>query len=339
MGSFLVSCGLTNHIINEQEECYVIPIVEKKSYSSLKVLIGKDDSGNPIYKEHYVAPRGCYNTDRFVPIGVALPATYADYGTFDLDFTSKSTRRNFKIFMHHLLTKGLNVAEGSNSTHDCAVNLEDFALPEHAVNEDYERSWKTIEKAVWQNRCIVKNTYNNETVCSVRFYIVRKDAYHKLLDIYDNKEENFFFSDEAKLLSEMTLTQKLERLRETMKSMKDDPFSFSRYDFYNQYFLTISRGGPKSLLSSLIYEAAFSDEVMAQGTEEENLEFFSSLYNFGQFIHALSCVNSQPIPMYTAGQDYSNTTGIVYSKLLSTMLEEILEENPEAVTDALRLEF
>ena len=78
---------------------------------------------------------------------------------------------------------------------------------------------------------------------------------------------------------------------------------------------------------------------MAQGTEEENLEFFSSLYNFGQFIHALSCVNFQPIPMYIAGQDYSNTTGIVYSKLLSTMLEEILEENPEAVTDALRLEF
>ena len=74
-------------------------------------------------------------------------------------------------------------------------------------------------------------------------------------------------------------------------------------------------------------------------TKEENIEFFSSLYNFGQFIHALSCVNSQPIPMYTAGQDYSNTTGIVYSKLLSTMLEEILEENPEAVTDALRLEF
>ena len=60
---------------------------------------------------------------------------------------------------------------------------------------------------------------------------------------------------------------------------------------------------------------------------------------FRKDIYALACVNSQPVPMYTAGQDYSNTTGIVYSKLLSTMLEEILEENPEAVIDALRLEF
>ena len=44
MGSFLMACGLTNQVIKEDDEVYVIPIVENKHYSPTKLkLVDKED--------------------------------------------------------------------------------------------------------------------------------------------------------------------------------------------------------------------------------------------------------------------------------------------------------
>lgn len=324
MGCFLVSCGLTHQAIRPGEEVYIIPIARQAKWSAITYL-------DKAERQTYIGdPDFVYNTDLYKPLGIMLEGKYDDYGGYEIDFELIKNRALLHIYLGFLKEYSYKVLEGPNSVHDIPVDVSKLEISFELKN--HNNVWDTLHEAVWQNRLLISNKISGiKAPTTVHYYIVSKKHADRLLNLWYNHEVSYPRDD---LHNEFYKSDILGRYGIFLKQNKD--IFENKYPSYSREIIDVFLNENHSSGSSAIISGREIREVIHQ-REEKGLKFdlFESFHNLQQFIFALNHMNKHPTPCYHIGQDYSNSSGTLYSIFMNDIykdnIEEYLEENEEEI--------
>lgn len=203
MGSFNVGCAITDGMICEGEEVYLIPI-QKQSYSKVK---GELTYKGKIYQNVIFEERPVYFNDVWKVIAKPFKAVYADYGLFEVK--DYEVLEPFYLFLEE---SAASISVGENEYHDIPFNLEDFK------KANKEKKFKMVMEATRKQRLFAFNIIKNE-ITEIQFAVVKAEV---VKDFSKKYEESLKLSIEISKLNKKTdLTiedkNKLNNLYETTR--------------------------------------------------------------------------------------------------------------------------
>lgn len=327
MGSFLMACGLTNQVIKEDDEVYVIPIVENKHYSPTKLkLVDKEDEKF----NYYPNKRVCYPTDNYALLGFIFSAKAEDYGNYDIDWSKQSNKHMLEFFNEYIINNAIPLSESDK------LNKENFVVN---TEEDYTKVWSHIEKLVWDYELVIKhkNLRTSNVFSNISFYVVHKKAFDYIVD--NIKTENRVYGcskdspEEIELERKIafgTIDQQFDLFVKYLYNLQNVPipvtqetmlFHFFYENALNTYLFKEGHGTSFYALSRSFFYINFKLIARSNPPEyfEQYREFFKQTFKLLEFAISLFEYNCTPKPVEYAGQDYSNEQGSNYFMLLKTV--------------------
>ena len=307
MGSFLISCGLTNQSLSD-DEVYIIPIIENKHSNALL-----DKDGNP----YQVNDRLCYNTDLYRPLGVMFSAKYYDYGRYEIEWNDTNKQLLVQYF-NYLKEHCISQEMGENQYHDPAIDLNKYSLED--VWTQAQEIWDYIHEAIWECRLIAYPMLPyHKTPSKVDYFVVQKQYAEILINKFINRPvDNYAYSEWRKKHTEFRLMS----LEDKYKHLKK---YYNNTDIYNpyrsdEYYWCLNRSGGGS--SAWLCISDIKAQVFMSNLKDDlALNLFTSYYYLEQLIVAMSYMNAYPIPVYYSSQDYSNVFGITYLEFMNEVKE------------------
>lgn len=120
MGSFNTTCFVTRQTIAPGDACRVVPILQKKSFKPVKMQF-KDQS----YERYGATDSTCYPDAFWGPAGDFIEAKYYDYGQVEVLDMPKNRLLMFEFFLD-LLENAPVVEQGENQYHDVPFDFNRF---------------------------------------------------------------------------------------------------------------------------------------------------------------------------------------------------------------------
>lgn len=321
MGSFLMSCGLTNQAIQEYEEVYVIPVVRIPGYA--KVQLENGDVVTP--DEHPV-----HATDVYTPVGVIFPAVYADYGKYEVDWECKTNSNMLDAFHRYLQKQSKAVLEGENKFHEIPV---DFSGPK-PKNKDL---WDRIQNAVWENRLVVQLQYR-KAYSNVVFFVVHKNHADKLVELGSKQRRKEFKNYSGRKKYAASPLEKFKKYFEPMRKkqqriteietrqsngerISDSDIALvlkTKFrDIVEDAFFFFC--GHCTDVASLISPCSTAHSLFKISDVEERKEGFLAYTFLQDLMIFMSSTNVHPTPVRYAGQDYGNKAGNLFIELMKNV--------------------
>lgn len=286
MGSFNSQCFISRQILSSYDHCYIIPIIQnpKTVVNSIKDQI----------IENYLTTPDNYNDSEFVFYSYLITCTYDDYGKFDIVET-KSNHKSLKYLFDSLYNDLADIDEKEDARNAKKYSIQKIYNP--------------------------KQTYSINQLIEIFNELNEGDLLH---------ERKLFVVKENKILSMNISSVSTYVLEYAKKTKYDFDLYFKNFNFKEhtiKEFLSLN-GLIKKVNIDLFEDKILENEVSnIINSEIDNkidllkqiLENRINTYLISALMYQL---NISIEPLIYSGQDYDNSTGKEYYKVLNAIKKE-----------------
>lgn len=350
MGSFNMTCFVSQQTVSTEEACRILPIRQQATYNSMTVHSGEE-------KAQVFGPSHstCYYESFWEPVGAFIKATYNDYGRVVLDF-DPLVRENVIGFFQCMLREGYSTDKGENEYHDLEFNLPNF-IAENAPNlgrvlveKDRKGYLDTNEldaemTAVWdyvwevgQKFRLFASNYKGVPL-PVNFALIHEEAYATLLADQSTgktwhgrnlKPAAFLRSFLAKSRDKYqnSALAKMEQNKPGMDKVMQGLFLANDLRDEMMYLAGGGRAisNTTSDLSRDLCLRLTKGEIDEKEFVKQGARLLTDAYVFG----GLNKFNLRLTPVVTCGQDYHNELGKQYAKFVHETSQRVSRSCIEA---------
>lgn len=332
MGSFLISCCVTNQTITDGEEVYIIPIHENGEYT--------EGQGDQLLKG---LGRLTYNTDLYGLTGHIFEGTYADYGRYDIDWEKTSNKFMLQRYLTFLSKSAYSMEQGANEYHDVEFKPENLEL----TPDNHQAVWEYLHEGVWESRAfMVKQTYTSTApkviANKLEYFIVKKKYADIFINMYRESRLNaYYYSEEAKEFYTLSLEEKAKRLFDEASTYlampNEDENKLTTYLKITQdkrYIHFLGENLSDASVADRLYKSNQINLVESfNGDFDSFLEVYKAYANIKDLIVAMMYANLYVRPVYYASQDYGNSFGSCFSYLMDIVHQDNIDKYEEYVED------
>lgn len=333
MGSFNTSCMVTQQTIVPSAEAVILPISKQATYSPVEMTKNGQE-----FSQFGFAHTTCYPTAFWGYGGPMLRGTYDDYGRFDLDNTEEN-RLNLLSFFNHLLDNAFTTKQGENQYHDHGFYMEKlYQRQKQYTFVELESIWETVWEVASQNRLFVSN-YQGEPR-NLQFAVMHRAAADYLIETVNKFKSYDGTSYEQKAYFTNYVQSQLSRMISLFKHKKElgDTFSFfgTQLSSLSSYLLGQNEGCYIGHYYDNFNEVMdLIEQHVNNNPESETFseELIDNLFNLfkvqldHRHIHeGLNYLNIKLSPMVYASQDYDNSVGKAYAKMIRSVSSRINKE-------------
>ena len=337
MGSFNTTCFVSNQTLSSGNQCYVIAIKQNCGYQPVNVSQGdiKDTATS-------FSSSSCYPDAFWEPVSEFISATYDDYGQVIFDNAPENTQRIVDLY-NELQGLTYTTAQGENAYHDHAFDAAQLKVL--SIDKAWAYLW---DVAVHENRVFVPG-YNKNSPRQLTFAIISKAAYDYIICMSEsyvgyrkesNKREDVINSwlteEQPKIKEHRDLAKVAEALSndgtsKTATQQSELNYAPIRGAFYLESSLRelLKRSNVNAPSLGTTYERryAYAKEIAATGViSPELMANLVKEMEFGYVMCGLDALNIKISPMVYASQDYDNSVGRDYAKLVRSVSATISKQ-------------
>lgn len=333
MGSFNTACMVSQQVIVPGVEVFILPIHQQATYRPVELVKnGKEIS------QYGFAHTTCYPTAFWGYSGPIIRGKYDDYGRFDLIDTPDNTI-NLVSFFNHLIADSYNTKQGENEYHDHAFDIHSIYNPKQTYSfAELETIWTSVWDVAQENRIFVRN-YNDQPR-NLQFAVIHHAAADYLINFVSKFTSYRAESYEQKVYFTKYITEQLAKVILIFKKKKElgDIFSFfaSQLASLSNYGIGDQEGAHISSRYdnwNPIMDVIENFTANNPDTEEPSTELIDELFELfktqiqHRYIHVgLDHLNIKLSPMIYASQDYDNSSGKAYAKMIRTVSSQVVKE-------------
>lgn len=324
---------VTQQTIVPGAEAVILPISQQATYNPVEMT--KD--GQEL-SQYGFAHTTCYPTAFWGYSGPMFRGTYDDYGRFNLDKTEEN-RINLVSFFNTLLDKSFTTKQGENEYHDHGFDMQTlYQKKTQYTFAQLEKIWDSIWEVTFENRLFVSN-YQGEPR-NLQFAVMHRAAADYLIETVNKFKSYDNNSYEQKAYFTNYVQEQLSRMIGLFKHKKElgDTFSFfgTQLSSLSSYLLGQNEGCYIGHYYDNFNEVMdLIDQHVTNNPEGETFsqELIDNLFNLfkvqldHRYIHeGLNYLNVKLSPMVYASQDYDNSVGKAYAKMIRSVSSQINKE-------------
>lgn len=288
MGSFNSQCFISRQILSSYDSAYIIPIIQNP-----KTIVNKIEDEK--IKNYAIVPEN-YSESEFVFYSYLISCTYDDYGLYIIDST-ENNKKALKYLLDNLYKELAELNETEEAREPKKFAITKFYDP--------------------------KKKYSIKKLIEIFNILVEEDLFHnrKLFVIRDEKLLSMNISSISKY---------------TLEYAQKKKYNFENY--YNKFNFTeksikdfISLNGLIDNVNIDLFEDVYLEEEVKQiiDKEEENKvekikEKLENRINIYLLKNLMKESNIVIEPVIYSGQDYDNSTGKLYYKVLNSIKKEVV---------------
>lgn len=333
MGSFNTSCMVTQQTIVPNAEAVILPIIQQATYNPVEMTKDGQD-----FSQYGFAHTTCYPTAFWGYCGPMFRGTYDDYGRFDLDDTPEN-KINLVSFFNHLLDKSFTTKQGENQYHDHGFDMAKlFERKKEYTFAELESIWEAMWDVTFENRLFVAN-YQGEPR-NLQFAVMHRAAADYLIDTVNQFKGYDKKSYEQKTYFTNYVQDQLSRMIGLFKHKKElgDTFSFfgTQLSSLSSYLLGQNEGcyighyyDSFNEIMDLIDEHVKNNpqtETVSKDLIDKLFDIFKVQLDHRYIHEGLNYLNIKLSPMVYASQDYDNSVGKAYAKMIRSVSSQINKE-------------
>ena len=328
MGSFNTACFVTRQTITPGDEVVIIPILQSANSRPVTIVDTKTQQAMQVFSAFQST---CYPTGFWQYYGLFIKGIYDDYGCFKISKEPDNLRR-LKNLLISLKEDMFRTEQGENKYHDLEMtppNVDESSTYEKVLEE-----WDTLYEGIFESRVFAKTYFGNPAQFSVA--VMLKLTYDELINMV--RKETLYSGIKCTIdeLCVEAINQQLSTLKSYYNCLID-----ANAENVGIAMLPIITSAPSRALGGMgaiglqdfcaeypnehsdVLESEIADLVSVPGKctvvppyiknliswQVENL-----IVNF-----ALSLMEIRIEPTYYTGQDYDNSNGKKFKKLVSTV--------------------
>lgn len=334
MGSFNTTCFVSQQTISTNDEVIVFPISQQTTSNPVELVVHSRNEDKKVSKYGYTSST-CHSTAFWAYDGPMLKGKYDDYGRIEFQDT-KENKEMLLSFLKYLSTKVCDVKLGENTSHDLAMVYSDIFNPKEKYSFDelieiMDKVWEMSD----ESRLFVTN-YNGEPV-SMAFSVMHACAGDYLVEEVSKQKSWDGCSLESKNYFHFYVNKKLAQTLEifTGKKEKKDIVSFFAVNVSSLEGFRIGEKegafiGKHYDLSNFIMDKLIdyfktngSATTVSKDLTNELFEVFKTQIEHRYIVEGLDAINVKLTPMVYATQDYDNTLGNDYLKMVKTINKQV----------------
>jgi hypothetical protein len=331
MGSFLMNCFVSKQVIAEGAEVVVFPVHKVQGYHDCNISHGTTKLK---VKEEFHSI--CYANSFWEMLGVKIDAIADDYGKQTITDTPMN-RISVTLFYSELFGSAFSIEAGENKYHELAFNFQDLCLKTaptiysylskkknlslaEEMNliswDEFSNLWTELQEYISENRIFIRH-FGSPTV-QLGLAICLKDAYDCLKDDnknnFVNKRLNSNIEEIEKRKEEFkkykTLNNSTHIITDTFRLDSGENLASSYYTL--TYFLIKKK--------DLKDDTEVTKEILYQFKKD-----MEPVLEFMQFQSGLNELFIKILPMYGGSQDYDNSIGEQYAKMVKLVAKKAKE--------------
>lgn len=333
MGSFNTACMVSQQVIVPGAETFILPIQQQATYNPVEIM--KD---NKELSQYGCAHTSCYPTAFWGYAGPLIHGKYDDYGRFEL-INTNDNKMNIIEFFNYLNKNAFNTKQGKNQYHDHAFDMNSLYDPKKEYSfDELENIWNKVWDVTQENRVFVSN-YQGEAR-NLQFAVIHHVAAEYLIDTVNKYKSYSGQSYDQKAYFKNYMQSQTARMIEIFEHKKElgDIFSFlgSQLGSLSNYGIGEQEGAYISQYYNswnLVMDSMDKFVLENPNTKELSEELIDELFAVFEtqikhrYIHmGLDSFNIKLSPMVYASQDYDNSTGKSYAKMIKEVSGKITKE-------------
>lgn len=336
MGSFNTSCMVSQQVIIPGMEAFILPIQQQATYSPVELVKGGIETS-----QYGFAHTSCYPTAFWGYSGPIIRGKYEDYGLFKLIETDDNSN-NLVSFFDHLIADSYNTKQGENEYHDHAFDIHSIYNPKQNYSfAELETIWDSLWEVSQENRLFVCD-YNNQPR-NLQFAVIHHAAADYLINTVNSFKNYEGKSYEQKSYFDSYIRNKLEKAVHIFSNKEKhiDSFYFFTSQLTELYDYRIGEQEGSYISNYYINENNVIDLIedfvsKNPGNNNFSTELIDKLFEHfktqiqHRYLHVgLNNLNIKLSPMIYASQDYDNTAGKAYAKMIRTVSAQVVKETKE----------
>lgn len=328
MGSFNTACFVTRQTITPGDEVVIIPIVQSTNNRPITIVNTKTQEEMQVFSSFQST---CYPTGFWQYYGLFIKGTYYDYGRFEISKDPDNVRR-LKNLLISLSDDMFLSKRGENKYHD--LGMDPPSVDESSSDEKVLEEWDTLYDGIFEGRVFTKTYFGNPAQFSVA--VMLKITYDELINMA--RKETLYNGIKCTVdeLCVEAINEQLSTLRTYYNCLID-----ANAENVGFAMLPIITSAPSRALAGLgaiglkdfytahlyeqsnVLESEIADLVSSPGkctVVPPNIKHLISWQVENLIVNlSLSLMEIRIEPTYYTGQDYDNTNGKKFKKLVSTV--------------------
>lgn len=324
MGSFNLTCGVTQQTVAPGDPCYVMAILQCGAFD--EVQLQKDGDSRT---EHSFASMTCHYDGFWRPVGNFIAATYDDYGQVKIDLEGINYAKVLHLFKQ-ILQRSWNTKQGVNEYHDLPFDFKSFITnsaprlqelldgtatdiraPEYikAVHACWEYVWAVARKG---------RLYLSDFVQVARpleFTVIHATAYHELIEVAGRVKD----LNEVPTHPDTYLPYVISKAREAADKLEDEYEKMYAFKDAIQDSIRFADGAARPLWDILTTDLpGFLRKWISGSISDETLLKVLLLQTRDRYaLGGYTAMNLRLMPAVTASQDYFNQVGHTYAEFIA----------------------
>lgn len=321
MGSFNMSCFVSQQTIGPGDAAYLFPIQQSSSYNPVELI----DKNGTIQEKYSFASSTCYPTAFWKSAGPIIEGEYDDYGRFSLINTLENEKNIITLF-NELFKNSAKINLGENEYHDLAFDISTQYDPQKKYTfNQLEQIWDYMWNVMQEHRVFIKEYSGDFFPFSFAVmhkvtgdYLIEKIAKSENWSKESNEPEKLLMrtvtkivDDTKKIFSNRSIESMLGFVANKvagLENMRMGNFEGSYIESYYENTDAIYELLKNNISeNTIIVDTNLIHKIMLE---------VQSLMNHKYILSGLDSINAHFSPMVYASQDYQNEIGNEYTKLV-----------------------
>lgn len=328
MGSFNTSCMVSQQTIVPGAHAVILPISQQATYNPVELVKnGKELS------QYGFAHTSCYPTAFWGYAGPMIRGEYDDYGRFEL-FDTPENQNNLVSFFNTLLKDAFTTKQGENQYHDHAFDIHAIydSKKEYSF-EELVAIWEKVWDVSQENRLFASDYKGHPR--NLQFGVVHQAAADHLINSVEKSksysgqsyEQKTYFADYVQNYFKRTI-----EILDSMPEMNGNKMTFfaiqlaslSNYRLGEQEgcYLSHHYDSYKEVIE-IIKAADITGQELPSETVDALFEVFEAQIQHRYLHVGLDSFNIKLSPMVYASQDYDNSMGKSFAKMIKTVSAQV----------------
>lgn len=334
MGSFNTSCMVSQQTIVPGAHAVILPISQQATYNPVELTKGGKE-----LSQYGFAHTSCYPTAFWGYAGPMIRGEYDDYGRFEL-FDTPENKSNLVSFFNTLLKDAFTTKQGENQYHDHAFDIHAIYDSKKQYSfEELVAVWEKVWDVSQENRLFVSNYQGNAR--NLHFGVVHQAAADFLID-YVGKQKSYsdqsyeqksYFNDYLQSYFKRIMDvigMPPEKKHEKLMFFAIQLGSLSSYRLGEQEGCYLSHHYDNyDEVIEIIKAADTTGQELPSETVDALFEVFKAQIQHRYLHVGLDSFNIKLSPMVYASQDYDNSMGKSFAKMIKTVSAQVNKQIKE----------
>lgn len=334
MGSFNTTCMVTQQTIVPGADVIILPIHQQTSYQAFELL--KD---NKEISQFGLSRNNCYPTSSWGYAGPMFTGQYDDFGRFELS-DSVENHTHLISFFNHLLSSSYSTKPDENDRYVAFDMASLYTSKKEYSFSELHTIWNRLFEVTQDNRLFI--SVQNHPV-NLQFAVIHRAAADYLIEYVAQQKSRQDISYEQKTYFKNYIQKRTEHLIKVFAEKKVfneilDFFSFeiislSGFCFGEQEDCTISSHYDIGKLIRIEFEDFMAKNEGATCFSDTLIDNLFNLFKTQidhRYLHTgLDYFNIRLSPMVFSPQDYDNSLGKNYAKMIRSVSSQINKDIKE----------